>query len=120
MSVPEPLETTLPRSGSIVAPHESLDTEVVESKGESAEYRAIRECFADLTGAATSGILNPGRLAVQLYSKKLIENELLTEVQKQAVEERVKAVKLLLAVEAQIATSPATKFREFLDVLHTE
>ena len=120
MSVPEPPETTLPRSRSIVAQHESLDTEVVESKEESAEYRAIRECFADLTGAATSGILNPGWLAVQLYSKKLIENELLTETQKQAVEERVKAVKLLSAVRDQIATSPATKFREFLDVLQNE
>ena len=111
MSVPEPPETTLPRSRSIVAQHESLDTEVVESKGESAEYRAIRKCFADLTGAATGGVLNPGWLAVQLYSKKLIENELLTEAQKQAVEEREKAVKLLSAVRDQIATSPATKFR---------
>ena len=120
MSVPESPETTLPRSESIAAQRESFDTEVVESRGESAEYRAIRECFADLTGAAISGILNTGWLAVKLYSKNLIGDELLTEAQKQVVEERVKAVNLLSAVRDQIATSPATKFKEFLDVLRNE
>ena len=90
----------------------------MESKGESAEYRAIRECHSLVPQPV--GFLNPGWLAVQLYSKKLIENELLTEAQKQAVEERVKAVKLLSAVRDEIATSPTTKFREFRDVLQNE
>ena len=113
MSVPE---STLPRSESIAAQRDT----VVESKRESVEYRAIRECFADLTGAAISRILNTGWLAVQLYSKNLIGDELLTEAQKQVVEERVKAVNLLSAVRDQIVTSPATKFKEFLDVLRNE
>ena len=113
MSVPE---STLPRSESIAAQRDT----VVESKRESVEYRAIRECFADLTGAAISEILNTGWLAVQLYSKNLIGDELLTEAQKQVVEERVKAVNLLSAVRDQIVTSPATKFKEFLDVLRNE
>ena len=38
------------------------------SKRNSAECRAFRKCFAVLA----DGITDPGRLAVQLYSKELI------------------------------------------------
>ena len=86
------------------------------SKRESAEYRAFRNCFSLLA----DGITDPGWLAVQLFSKKLIGDELLAETQKRGVEERVKIVKLLSVVKDQIVTSPATKFREFLDVLQSE
>ena len=86
------------------------------SNRESAEYRAFRSCFACLA----DGISDPGRLAVQLYSKELIGPELREEAQKSAIEERVKIVKLLSAVEKQILTSPTTKFREFLDILQSE
>ena len=86
------------------------------SKRKPAECRAFWKCFADLT----DGISDPGRLAVQLYSRELIGPELRAEAQKSAIEKRVKIVKLLSAVEDQIITSPATKFREFLDVLQSE
>ena len=86
------------------------------SKRESAEYRAFRNCFSVLA----DGITDPGRLAVQLYSKGLIGPDLWTEAQKQAIEKRVKIERLLSAVEDQIAASPATKFRKFLDILQSE
>ena len=114
--VPKLPEPTLPRSSLTSAQHESPDN----SKRESAECRAFRRCFGDLAGAATSGILNPGWLAIQLYSRKLIGADLRTEAQKQAVEERVKIEKLLSAVEDQIVASPATRFREFLEILQNE
>ena len=83
---------------------------------EPAECHAFRKCFADLA----DGISDPGWLAVQLYSKELIGRELRTEAQKSGIEERVKIVTLLSAVEDQIVPSPAIKFREFLDVLQNE
>ena len=86
------------------------------SKRDSAEYRAFRKCFS----ALADGITDPGRLAVQLYSRELIGPDLRTEAQKQAVGERVKIVNILSAVEDQIVASPATKFSEFLDVLQSE
>ena len=86
------------------------------SKRESVECRAFHKCFPVLA----DGISNPGQLAVQLYSKKLIGPDILREAQKQVVEEREKIVKLLSAVEEQIVVSPATNFREFLDVLQNE
>ena len=86
------------------------------SKRESAEYRAFRNCFSVLA----DGITDPGRLAIQLYSKGLIGPDLRMEAQKQGIEERVKIKRLLSAVEGQIMTSPTTKFREFLDVLQSE
>ena len=86
------------------------------SKRDSAEYRAFRKCFSVLA----DGITDPGRLAVQLFSKELIGRHLRKETQKQAIEKRDKIVMLLSAVEDQIEANPATKFREFLDVLHNE
>ena len=110
--IPKLPEPTLPRSSSTPPQHESSDI----VKRESAECRAFQRCFADLAG----GILNPGWLAIQLYSRKLIGPDLRTEAQKEAIEERVKIEKLLLAVENQIVASPATVFSEFLGILQNE
>ena len=82
----------------------------------SAECRAFRKCFAVLA----DGITDPGRLAIQLYSRELIGPDIRTEAQKQAIAERVKIVNILSAVEAQIVASPGTKFRKFLDILQNE
>ena len=90
------------------------DTERV--KRQSAECRAFQKCFSVLA----DGISNPGRLAIQLYSKELIGPHLRTEAQKQAISEQEKVVTLLSAVEDQIVATPDTKFREFLDVLQNE
>ena len=116
--VPKPPEPTLPRSPSRAVRGESPDNERVRSKRNSAEYRAFRKCFADLAGA--SGILDPGWLADQLFSKELIGSDIRREAHNQAIPERVKVERLLSAVEDQIVTSPATTFREFLDVLQNE
>ena len=108
-------EVELPKSDSAVKcelPH----TEEAKWKRDSAECRAFRECFSDLA----DGITDPGRLAVQLYSKKLVGPDIRTETQKQAVPERTKIVMLLSAVEDQIMGNPATNFREFLNVLQNE
>ena len=86
------------------------------SRRDSAECRAFRKCFSALVG----GITDPGWLAVQLYSRELIGPDLRSEAQKQSIAERVKIVKILSAVEDQIVVSPATKFREFLEVLQNE
>ena len=114
--IPTLSEPTLPLSNLTMAQRQSSGTEEVRSKRESAEYRAFRNCFSVLA----DGITDPGRLAVQLFSKELIGPDLRKETQKQAIEERVKIVMLLSAVEDQIVASPVTKFREFLDVLQSE
>ena len=95
---------------------ESPDTGRIESKQGSAENHAFRECFSVLA----DGITDPGRLAIELYSKGLIGQDLRTEAQKQGIEERVKIERLLSAIEAQIESSPNIKFQEFLDVLQNE
>ena len=115
-SIPKPPEATLPRSRPTVAHGESPDTGRIESKQGSAENHAFRECFSVLT----DGITDPGRLAIELYSKGLIGPDLRTEAQKQGIEERVKIERLLSAIEAQIESSPNIKFQEFLDVLQNE
>ena len=115
-SIPKPPEATLPHSRPTVAHHESPDTGRIESKQGSGENQAFRECFSVLA----DGITDPGRLAIELYSKGLIGPDLRTEAQKQAIGERVKIEKLLSAVEDQILASPTTKFREFLDILRNE
>ena len=114
--VPTLPEPTLPISNLTVAQRQLSDTGGVKSKRESAEYRAYQRCFSVLA----DGITDPGRLAVQLFSKDLIGPELRKEAQKQAIEERVKIERLLAAVEGQIETCPAARFGEFLDVLQNE
>ena len=90
-------------------------SKVIKSRLRS-ECQAFRKCFSFLA----DGISDPGRLAIQLYSKGLIGQDLRTEAQKPAIEERVKIERLLSAVEDQIAASPANKFRDFLDVIKNE
>ena len=114
--VPKLPEPTLPRCPSRAVRGESPDSERVKSKRDSAEFRAFRKCFS----VVADGITDPGRLAFQLYSKELIGRDIRTEVQKQAIAEREKVGMLLSAVEDQIVASPATTFREFLDVLQNE
>ena len=113
--VSTPPEPMLPHSTSTEAQHESSEalSRGVKSKRESAECRSFRKHFSDLA----DGITDPGWLATRLYSKELIGRDL----HKQAVhKEGVKIVTLLSAVEDQIIVDPATKFREFLDVLQSE
>ena len=115
--VPKPPEPTLPRSPSRTVKCESPgDSGRVKPKRNSAECRAFRKCFSVLA----DGITDPGRLAVQLYSRELIGPDIRREAQKPAIAERVKIVNILSAVEDQIVASPTTKFREFLDVLQDE
>ena len=116
--VPKPSEPTLPRSTSRTVKYESFDTGRIESRSESAEYHAFRKCFADLAGA--SGILDPGWLADQLFSRELIGPDLRKAAHNQAVEGREKIGRLLSAVQDQIVASPAIKFREFVDVLQND
>ena len=99
-----------------VAGSPAFNPERVNSKRESAECRTFRKCFSFLA----DGISDPGHMAVQLYSKELIGADLRTEALKPAVEEQVKIGKLLSAVEDQIVSSPATKFRQFIDILRNE
>ena len=113
------LKPTLSRSSSTVVQRESpslSSCNCTRSNREVTECRAFRKCFSVLV----DGITDPGWLAVQLYSRELIGGDVRTEAQKPTIEERVKKVSLLSAVEDQIVASPATKFREFLDVLQNE
>ena len=112
--LPKLPEPTLPRSGSTGAQRELSNTKRICH--EPTECRAFRKCFSVLA----EGITDPGQLAIQLYSGDLIGRDIRREAQKPAIAEGVKIEMLLSAVEDQIATSPATKFREFLDVLQGE
>ena len=114
--VPKRSEPTLPRSSLRAVECDSRGTERVKSNRELAEYHAFRKCFS----ALVDGITDPGRLAIQLYSKELIGPDIRREAQKSAIAERVKIEMLLSAVEDQIVASPAAKFREFLKVLQNE
>ena len=91
-------------------------TDTITASRESVECHAFQKCFSVIA----DGIIDPGRLAIQLYSREMIGSDLRTEAQKQGIEERVKIERLLSAVEKQIVVSPATKFREFLEVLRNE
>ena len=93
-----------------MAQRQSSGTGEVKSKRESAEYRAFQKCFLLLA----DGITDPGRLAVQLFSKELIGPDLRKETQKQAIEERVKIERLLSAVEDQIVVSPSARSKKHL------
>ena len=113
---PKPPEPTLPRPTWREARRDLPDTERVESMQESAECRAFWKCFSILA----DGILDPGRLAVELYTRGWIGADLRTEAQKPEISERVKIEKVLSAVERQLVVTPVTKFSEFLDILQQE
>ena len=107
---------TLPRPGWREAQRELPDAERVESLRESAECRAFRKCFSILA----DGISDPGRLALELYTRGLIGPDLRTEAQKSEISELVKIEKLLSAVERRLMVTPVTTFRKFLDILQQE
>jgi len=88
----------------------------VKSKLDSAEFLAFRKCFSDFA----VGISDPEWISLKLYSEGLIDqNERMKAGNKMhSVLERNQTV--LSAVEQQIITCPTSKFRDFLDILHSE
>ena len=86
----------------------------MESKVDSAECRAFLKCFAVLN----DGISDPGWLAIQLYSRGMISRDMRRKIE--ALSVPIQTRKLLSAVEDQIISSPESKFRDFLDILHSE
>ena len=113
---PKSPEPTLPRPNWREARRDLPDAERVESMQESAECRAFRKCFSILA----DGILDPGRLALELYARGWIGADLRTEAQKPEISEWVKIEKVLSAVERRLVVTPVTKFSEFLDILQQE
>ena len=88
----------------------------IKSKLDSPEYQTFRSCFALLC----KGISDPGWLASELYSIDMISQDIRKEAELQTLSVSVRTHKLLSAVENQIITNPAIKFRDFLDILHNE
>ena len=86
----------------------------VKSKLDSAECRAFQKCFAVLN----DGISDPGWLAIELYSRDMISRDMRREIGEFSAS--VQTCELLSAVEDQIISSPASKFRNFLDILYSE
>ena len=93
----------------------NLPSAEVNSKLDSAECQAYQKCFAVLS----EGISDPGWLAIQLYSRDMISRDMRREVEASSAPMQT-VHKLLSAVEDQIITSPESKFRDFLYVLHSE
>ena len=83
---------------------------------DSNEYCAFKQCLALLA----DGITDPGRLAFELYSKDLISRDLRREAELPTISVPQRNRILLSAVEDQIITSPASKFKVFLGILHGE
>ena len=88
----------------------------VKSKLDSPEYQAFKRHLAFLSG----GISDPGWLASQLYSRDMISRDMRREGELETTPAPTRTRKLLSAVEDQILTSPEPKFRDFLDILHSE
>ena len=88
----------------------------IKSKLDSAEYQTFQACFAVLC----NGISDPGWLASELYSRDMISRDVRQEAELQTLSASMRTRRLLSAVENQIITSPAIKFRNFLDILHNE
>ena len=83
---------------------------------DSAEHRAFQKHLAVLS----DGISDPGWLAIQLYSRDMISRDMIREAQLETIPAPTRTRKLLSAVENQILTSPEPKFRDLLDILHSE
>ena len=86
----------------------------VKSKLDSAECRAFQKCFAVLN----DGISDPGWLAIELYSRDMISRDMRRNIEESSAP--IQTRKLLSAVEDQIISSPASKFRNFLNILYGE
>ena len=87
----------------------------VKSKLDSAECQAFQKCFEDLS----NGISNPGWLACELYSRDVIR-DMRREAQLETLPALTRTCKLLSAIEHQMKTSPTSKFRDLLYILHSE
>ena len=88
----------------------------VRSNLDSAECQAFQKHFAVLS----DGISDPGWLAIQLYSREVISRDTRREAELETIPARTRTRKLLSAVGDQIIASPEPKFRDFLDILHSE
>ena len=88
----------------------------VKSKLDSAECQVFQKHFAVLS----DGISDPAWLATQLYSRDMISRNTRQEAELETIPAPTRTRKLLSAVEDQIITSPTSKFRDFLDTLHSE
>ena len=88
----------------------------MKSKQDSAKCQAFKKCFAVLS----NGISDPGWLASELYSRDMISSNLRQEAQLETLSAPTRTHKLLSAVEDQILTSPTSKFRDFLYILHSD
>ena len=111
-SKPESLEHLLTETTQSV--QHNLPNAEVKSKLDSAECQAYQKCFAVLS----EGISDPGWLAIQLYSRDMISRDMRRKIE--AFSAPIQTRKLLSAVEDQIISSPESKFRDFLDILHSE
>ena len=113
--VGQPLQPALGGTTQLVQ-HNFPDAKV-KSKLESSECQAFKKCFAVLN----NGISDPGWLASELYSRDMISSNVRQEAELQTLAAApTRTHKLLSAVEHQIKTSPTSKFRDFLYVLHSE
>ena len=88
----------------------------VKAKLDSTECQAFQKCFAVLS----EGISDPAWLASELYSREMVSREARQAAELETLPAPTRTRKLLSAVEHQIITSPASKFRDFLDILHCE
>ena len=111
-SKPELLEHRLTETTQSVQ-HNPPSAEV-NSKLDSAECQAYQKCFAVLN----DGISDPGWLAIQLYSREMISRDMIRKIE--VFSAPMQTRNLLSAVEDQIISSPESKFRDFLDILHSE
>lgn len=112
--VGQPLQPALGGTTQLVQ-HNFPDAKV-KSKLESSECQAFKKCFAVLN----NGISDPGWLASELYSRDMISQDIRQEAELQTLSASTRAHKILSAVEDQIITSPTSKFRDFLGILHSE
>ena len=87
----------------------------VKSKLDSAECQAFQKCFEDLSNA----ISNPGWLACELYSRDVIR-DMRREAELETLPAPTRTCKLLSAIEHQMKTSPTSRFRDLLYILHSE
>ena len=87
----------------------------VKSNLDSAECQAFQKCFVDLS----NGISNPGWLACELYSRDVIR-DMRREAELETLPASTRTCKLLSAIEHQMKTSPTSKFRDLLYILHSE
>ena len=81
---------------------------------------AICKVFQKYLPVLCDGISDPSWLATQLYSREIITRDTKREVELEALAVPVRTRKLLSAVEDQITSSPAPKFRDFASILRSK